>query len=111
MWLFIIGLLALARQEKIQVVVLFWDRATWHQRKRLRQWIRSYNQTAKQTGQPRLLTFWLPKQSPGLNPIEPHWIPAKRKTCEPEGDVSVRELKRRLSAHFDTEPFWNSQTI
>jgi transposase len=111
MWLFIIGLLALARQEKIRVVVMIWDRATWHQSKRLRKWLRSYNRAAKETGQPRLLTFLLPKKSPWLNPIEPRWMHAKRKTCEPDGDLSVSELKRRLSAHFDTEPFWNSQTI
>ena len=92
-------------------VLLFWDRATWHQSKRLRKWIHSYNQAAKQTGQPRLLTFLLPKKSPWLNPIEPRWIHAKRKTCEPDGELSAPELRRRLAAHFDTEPFWHSQTI
>jgi hypothetical protein len=25
--------------------------------------------------------------------------------------LTAQELKRRLAAHFDTEPFWNSQTI
>jgi transposase len=111
MWLFIVGLLALARQEEIRVVVMIWDRATWHKSKRLRQWIRAYNQAAKQTGQPRLLTFLLPKKSPWLNPIEPRWIHAKRKTCETDGELTAIELKRRLAAHFDTEPFWSSQTI
>jgi transposase len=111
MWLFIIGLLALARQEEIRVVVMIWDRATWHQSKRLRQWLREYNQAAKQTGQPRLLTFLLPKKSPWLNPIEPRWIHAKRKTCQTDGALTAIELKRRLAAHFDTVPFWNSQTV
>ena len=111
LWVFIIGLLALARQAEIRVVVMIWDRATWHKSKRLRKWIRSYNQAAKQTGQPRLLTFLLPKKSPWLNPIEPRWIHAKRQTCEPDGELSAIELKRRLAAHFSTEPFWNSQTI
>ena len=110
-WMFIIGLLALARQENIRVVVMIWDRATWHKSKRLRKWLRSYNRAAKKTGQPRLLTFLLPKKSPWLNPIEPRWVHAKRKTCEPDGDLSVSELKRRLGAHFSTEPFWNSQII
>jgi transposase len=102
MWLFIVGLLALARQSSIRVIVMIWDHATWHKSKRLRQWIRAYNLEAKRTGQPRLLTFLLPKKSPWLNPIEPRWIHAKRKTCEPDGDLTAHELKRRLAAHFDT---------
>jgi transposase len=111
MWLFIMGLLALARQAEIRVVVMIWDRATWHKSKRLRQWIRAYNRAAKQTEQPRLLTFLLPKKSPWLNPIEPRWVHAKRKTCEPDGELTAMELKRRLATHFGTEPFWNSQII
>lgn len=110
-WLFIMGLLAMARREKIRVVVMIWDHATWHKSKRLRQWIRSYKLAAKKLGQPRLLTFLLPRKSPWLNPIEPRWVHAKRKTCEPDGDLTAQELKRRLAAHFDNEPFWNSQTI
>jgi transposase len=111
MWLFIIALLALARSELKKVVVLLWDNATWHKSKRLRQWIRTYNQAAKQAGEPRLLTWLLPRHSPWLNPIEPRWIHAKRAVCEPEGELSSAELKRRLSSYFDTEPFWHSQTI
>ncbi len=110
-WLFIMGLLAVARQEKIRVVVMIWDQATWHKSKRLRQWIRSYNLEAKKIAQPRLLTFLLPRKSPWLNPIEPRWVHAKRKTCQPDGDLTAYELKQRLAAHFDTDPFWNSQTI
>ena len=102
-WLFIMGLLAIARREKIRVVVIIWDHATWHKSKRLRQWIRTYNLAAKESGQPRLLTFLLPKKSPWLNPIEPRWVHAKRKTCEPDGDLTAQELKRRLAAHFHTE--------
>ncbi len=111
MWLFIIALLALARTEMKKVCVLLWDHASWHKSQRLRAWIRAYNQSAKQTGEPRLLTFLLPKQSPWLNPIEPRWVHAKRAVCQPDGDLSAPELKRRLGAYFDTEPFWHSQTI
>ncbi len=111
MWLFVIALLALAREEGKQVVVLLWDNASWHKSRRIRQWIRAYNQAAKQTGEPRLLTWLLPLQSPWLNPMEPRWVHAKRAVCEPEGELSAPELKRRLGAHFDTEPFWQSQTI
>ena len=111
MWLFIIGLLALARQSGIRVVIMIWDHATWHKSKRLRQWIRDYNLDAKRLAEPRLLTFLLPKKSPWLNPIEPRWVHAKRKTCEPDGELTAQELKRRLATHFDTEPLWNSQAI
>lgn len=111
MWLFIIALLALARAEMKKVVVLLWDNASWHKSQRLRQWIRTYNRAAKQTGEPRLLTWLLPQQSPWLNPIEPRWIHAKQVVCEPDGELSSAELKRRLGIHFDTEPFWHSQII
>lgn len=111
MWLFIIALLALARQEGKKVAVLLWDNASWHKSHRIRQWIRSYNQAAKKAAEPRLLTWLLPLQSPWLNPIEPRWAHAQRAVCEPDGDLAAAELKRRLVAHFGTEPFWNSQTI
>jgi transposase len=111
MWLCILALLALAREEMKKVVVLLWDNASWHKSQRLRQWIRAYNQAAKQHDEPRLLTWLLPRQSPWLNPIEPRWVHAKRAVCEPDGELSVLELKRRLGAHFDTVPFWLSQTI
>jgi hypothetical protein len=77
----------------------------------LRQWIRTYNRAAKQTGEPCLLTWLLSQQSPWLNPIEPRWIHAKQVVCEPDGELSSAELKRRLGIHFDTEPFWHSQII
>ncbi len=111
MWLFIIALLALARQEGKNVVVLLWDHASWHKSHRIQQWTRAYNQAAKKAGEPRLLTYLLPLQSPWLNPIEPCWMHSKRAVCEPDGELPAAELKRRLATHFDTEPFWNSQTI
>ena len=111
MWLFIIALLALARHEAKKVVVLLWDNASWHKSQRIRQWIRTYNQHAKRLGEPRLLTWLLPRQSPWLNPIEPRWVHAKRAVCEPDGELSALELKRRLTVHFAMEPFWSSQTV
>jgi hypothetical protein len=94
-----------------KVVVLLWDNASWHKRRRLRRWIRAYNRAAKQQGEPRLLTWLLLLQSPWLNSMEPRWVHAKRAVCEPQGDLPAAELKRRLSVHFGTEPFWHSQTI
>ncbi|MCI0713887.1 MAG: transposase [Chloroflexi bacterium] len=70
-WMFIVGLLAVARAEGKQVVVIIWDNASWHKSKDLRTWIRAYNQHAKATHEPRLLTHWLPVKSPWLNPMNP----------------------------------------
>jgi transposase len=108
MWLFIIGLLAVARAEGKQVLVMIWDNASWHKSADLRSWIRAYNRAAKVAGEPRLLTHLLPVKSPWLNPIEPCWIHAKRGVCEPDGNISPHELRRRLCAHFETEPFHNT---
>jgi transposase len=107
-WVFIIALLALARQEGKSVVVIIWDNASWHLSQRLRQWIRTYNRTAKVAGEPRLLVHGLPLKSPWLNPIEPCWVHAKRAVCQPDGDLSSAELRRRLCAHFNTVPLANT---
>ena len=104
MWAFIIHLLAIARQHDRKVLALIWDRAPWHLSKRLKQWIRWYNQCAKLLGEVRLLVFWLPTKSPWLNPIEPHWGHAKKHVCEPSGDLEANELMRRIGVYFDDEP-------
>ena len=103
-WMFIIGLLAIARHEQKQVLVIIWDNASWHKSKDLKRWIRDYNRQAKTLGEPRLLTHLLPVKSPWLNPIEVRWVHAKRGVCEPDGDLTPHELCRRLCIHFDTTP-------
>jgi transposase len=108
MWWFIIGLLALAREEDKRVVVIIWDNASWHKSHDLRAWIRAYNRAAKAAGEPRLLTQLLPLKSPWLNPIEPRWVHAKRRVCEPDGPLTPGELQRRLCTHFDTQPFFST---
>ena len=108
MWMFIVALLAVARAEGKRVVVVIWDNASWHKSQELRQWLRAYNQAAKGAGEPRLLTHLLPTKSPWLNPIEPRWVHAKRDVCEPKGELTPRELRRRLAVHFDTDPLLNS---
>ncbi len=107
-WLFIIALLAIARQENKQVIVIIWDNASWHKSKDIRRWIRHYNQRAKAEGEPRLLTHLLPVKSPWLNPIEPRWVHAKRGVCEPDGELTSTELRRRLGHHFDTQPVFDT---
>jgi transposase len=96
-------LLAVARHEKKRVLVIRWDRASWHKSKKVRHWIHQHNQMAKQNGDVRLLTCLLPVKSPWLNPMEAHWIHAKRKIAEPDGELSAPELMRRLCSHFQVE--------
>jgi len=108
MWLFIIGLLTVARAEGKRLLIIIWDNASWHKSKDIRLWIRAYNRAAKETGEPRLLTHLLPIKSPWLNPIEPRWLHAKRGICEPDGQLTPHELRRRLCSHFDTQPLFNT---
>jgi hypothetical protein len=108
MWLFIIGLLAVARAEGKQVLVIIGDNATWHKSADIRRWIRAYNRAAKTAGEPRLLTHLLPVKRPWLNPIEPRWVHAKRGVCEPDGELTPTVLRSRLCVHFGTQPLLNS---
>jgi hypothetical protein len=97
-------LLDVAREEKKRVLAIIWDRASWHKSKKLKRWVWKHNQVAKRKGDVRLLTCLLPVKSPWLNPMEAHWIHAKRKTAEPDGELSVTELKRRLCTYFQVDP-------
>lgn len=107
-WLFIIGLLAVARAEGKRVLIIIWDNASWHKSNDLRGWIRAYNRVAKAASEPRLLIHLLPVKSPWLNPIEPRWVHAKRGVCEPDGELTSPLLRSRLCAHFKTQPLLNS---
>jgi transposase len=67
----------------------------------VRNWIREQNQQVKQTGKGvRILPFFLPTQSPWLNPIEPKWVHAKKTVAELEGLLSAKQLAERTCAHF-----------
>jgi len=82
-------------------LLLVWDNASWHISKTVRQWIREHNREVKRTGQGvRILACYLPSKSPWLNPIEPHWVHAKRHIVEPERTLSAEELRQRVCAHF-----------
>lgn len=96
-------LLEVARDEKKRVLAIIWDRASWHKSKKLKLWVWQHNQAAKREGDVRLLTCLLPAKSPWLNPMEAHWLHAKRKIAQPDGELSVTELKRRLCACFQVD--------
>jgi len=98
---FLAILLAVAKVLGKRVLVVIWDRASWHTAKQVTRWIRQHNRQAKQQADGvRLLTCLLPTKSPWLNSMEPIWRHAKRNVVEPDGDLSVKELTARLCAHF-----------
>jgi len=97
------ALLAIAHTRAKRVLVVIWDRATWHKSKRLKSWAHQHNRLAKaKPDGVRLLLCLLPSKSPWLNPMEPIWLHVKRKVVEPDGDLSVKVLKERLCKIFDT---------
>ena len=80
-----------------KIVLGIWDNASWHLARKVKHWIRRYNRQAKRNGHPRLLVWALPKRSPWLNPIEPHWMHAPKPICEPSNtDLSPHRLRPRI---------------
>lgn len=81
--------------------LLIWDNASWHKSMLVRTWIREHNQQVKQAGKGvRIVPFFLPTQSPWLNPIEPKWVHAKKAVVEPDGLLSAQQLAQRICTHF-----------
>lgn len=99
---FLQALLEIAKGKSKWVLVVIWDRASWHASKQVKQWVRQHNRQVRQEGGVRLLTYLLPSKSPWLNPMEPIWLHSKRKVAEPDGPLSVNILKDRLCSLFNT---------
>ena len=88
----------------VRVWVLVWDNAPWHVSAEVRSWIAAHNAAVKRRGTGvRIVVCGLPTRSPWLNAIEPKWLHGKRATCEPDGEVTRRELRSRLCAHYGCE--------
>ena len=97
------ALLVVAQEKAKRVLLILWDQASWHKSRAVKQWVWQHNQQVKLTRQGvRLLTVLLPIKSPWLNPMEPIWQHTKQKVCEPDGDLSVKVLRERLCAQFET---------
>ena len=69
---FIEYLLLVAKKRRKRVLVVIWDKATWHKSEQVRSWVKDYNHNVKLKGGVRLLTWLLPTKSQWLNPQEPH---------------------------------------
>lgn len=85
-----------------KVLVLIWDNASWHTSREVRRWIGRHNRALKKGEKQgvRIVTCFLPKKSPWLNPIEPKWTHGKRRVVEPDGLLSAHELAERVCAAF-----------
>jgi hypothetical protein len=92
--------------EKLQaagkkVLLLIWDNASWHASKEVRRWLGKHNRKTKKSGEGvRVVSCFLPKRSPWLNPIEPKWVHGKRKVVEADGMLGAYELADRVCRVF-----------
>jgi DDE superfamily endonuclease len=86
---------------KRRVLLLIWDNASWHVSREVRRWLGSHNREVKNSGRGvRIVSCFLPKQSPWLNAIEPKWIHGKRKVVEPDRLLGAYELADRVCRVF-----------
>ncbi len=53
---FIEYLLSVAKKRSKRVLVVIWDKATWHKSEQVRRWVKEYKQKVKREGGVRLLT-------------------------------------------------------
>jgi hypothetical protein len=84
--------------------LLVWDTAPWHVSRAVRAWIRAHHRRVSWSRRGvRILTCYLPIQSPGPNPIEPRSAHAKRRVTEPAHLLSADELSERVYAAFDCD--------
>lgn len=90
-------------QQGKRVLALIWDNASWHISREVKGWIRAHNQKARREGGLRIIACELPVKSPWLNPIEPRWLHGKRAICEPDGELTLKEVMDRVCAHYDCE--------
>ena len=88
-----------------KALLMIWDNASWHISRQVRGWLRAHNRAVKATHKGvRIVVCLLPIKSPWLNPIEPHWLHAKRSIAEPERPLGYREIPERVYAYFHCPP-------
>jgi len=69
----------------------------------VKRWIGEHNREVKKGDKQgvRIVSCYLPKKSPWLNPIEPKWMPGKRRVAETDGLLSAHALAERVCSAFD----------
>ena len=84
-----------------KTLLLIWDNASWHISREVRRLLGKHNREVKESGcGVRIVSCFLPKQSPWLNAIEPKWVHGKRKVVEFDGLLSAYELADRVCGAF-----------
>ena len=79
-----------------------WDNASWHISHEVRDWIEEHNRESKKSGKGvRIISCFLPKQSPWLNSIEPKWMHGKRRVMEADRLLTAHEVAERVCLAFD----------
>lgn len=102
--------------EKLQALgkkflLLIWDNASWHLSKEVRRWLGKHNRKVKNSDEGvRIVSCFLPKRSPWLNPIEPKWVHGKRKVVEADGLLGAYELAERVCRVFEC-PHYEHLTV
>jgi hypothetical protein len=85
-----------------EALLLVWDNAPWQVSQAVRLWIRAHNRQVKAGGPGvRIINCSLPIKSPWLNPIEPKWVPGKRRVVEPARLLTAGERIARVRTAFD----------
>ena len=90
--------------EGKKVFALVWDNASWHVRKRVREWVEAHNARVGREGGCAIRVCGLPVKAPWLNRIEPKWMHAERAVAEPVRKLGGAELKQRVREYFGCAP-------
>lgn len=84
-----------------KTLLLVWDNASWHKSGEVARWIGRHNRGVKEEKRGvRIIRCFLPKKSPWLNPIEPHWVHGKRQIIEPGRVLTLQEIVSRVFGYF-----------
>jgi transposase len=85
-----------------KTLLLIWDNATWHISQEVEKWLGEHNQQVKESKKGiRIINCPLPKKSPWLNPIEPHWVHGKRQIVEADRLLTQEEVVSRVYNYFE----------
>lgn len=97
---FLEALMAHWTQKGKRFIVLFWDKASFHTSHQTRNWIRAYNQRAKQEQLTRLIVCKLPTRSPWLMPLESVFGWTKHQVLGNRLFETIVELQKAVESHF-----------
>ena len=84
-----------------KTLLLILDNASWHISQEVEKWLGEHNRQVKEEKRGvRIIKCPLPKKSPWLNPIEPHWVHGKRQIVEADRLLTPEEIVSRVYDYF-----------